>query len=137
MKYLQIVFLVVLLGCGNKKVYQNASHQISNEDFSEFYAMFFEDTVFQKERIILPLKGNIKTWVGDSIKEDTWVGKDIVVTAKEVFVDSYSNLKTDLIDLDSIYIEKYWLDQSGFIIEREYVRNNGLWYLSRYDISNL
>ena len=82
----------------------------SFEQFSDFYMKFYNDNNFQKSRIILPLKGIIKTWKEDIIKEESWKNKKITVTPKDVFLKKYDNLKTSMINKDSIIIEKYWIE---------------------------
>ncbi len=137
MKFIQIVILVFIIGCGRSQDSQNTFSQNSEEDFTVFYELFYSDDTFQQTRILLPLEGIIKSWEENDIKEETWEGRDIVISSKDVYLESYPNLKTEILELDSSYVEKYWLEQSGFLLKREFVQRNGRWYLMRYDISNI
>jgi hypothetical protein len=84
-----------------------------------------------------PLKGKIIEWDDDIVKEETWDNKKVTITPKEKFLQVYKNLKTDLIKKDTVVIEKYWIEQSGFLVERRFILQYGKWYLYSYDISNL
>jgi hypothetical protein len=137
MRLFQIVILVFIIGCGRSQESQNSLSDNSVENFVVFYKRFYSDEAFQQTRLLIPLEGKIKSWDEDEIKEETWEGRNIVISSKDVYLESYPNLKTEILELDSSYVEKYWLEQSGFLIRREFVQRNGKWYLMRYDISNI
>jgi len=139
MRTILLIVFVITSGCINsqKNSKQTSLAQIMPEDFSFFYSKFYNDTSYQNERILKPLKGSIKTWDDDVVKEETWDNKKITVTSKEKFIQIYKNLKTDLIKKDTVVIEKYWIEQSGFLVEKCFILKSGKWYLYRYDISNL
>jgi hypothetical protein len=137
MRLFQIVILVFIIGCGRSQESQNSLSDNSVENFVVFYKRFYSDEAFQQTRLLIPLEGKIKSWDEDEIKEETWEGRNIVISSKDVYLESYPNLKTEILELDSSYVEKYWLEQSGFLIRREFVQRNDKWYLMRYDISNI
>jgi hypothetical protein len=139
MRYILVFLLAITVGCINsqERINRAVSRQIVSEDFSFFYSRFYSDTNYQNARILKPLKGTIKSWNDDFIKEEGWDNKKVTVTAKEKFMQIYINLKTDLIKKDTIVIEKYWIEQSGFQVERKFILKSGKWYLFSYDISNL
>jgi hypothetical protein len=137
MRFFQIVILVFIIGCGRSQESQNSLSDNSVENFVVFYKRFYSDEAFQQTRLLIPLEGKIKSWDEDEIKEETWEGRNIVISSKDVYLESYPNLKTEILELDSSYVEKYWLEQSGFLIRREFVQRNDKWYLMRYDISNI
>jgi len=139
MKNILILLLAITAGCINsqEKSKQTALNQTVSEDFSFFYSKFYSDTSYQNERILKPLKGKIKVWDDDTVKEETWDNKKVTVTPKEKFLQIYKNLKTDLIKKDTVVIERYWIEQSGFLVEKKFTLKYGKWYLYSYDISNL
>ena len=140
MKRFLLLLFIIYFGCANS---QQENRKMSfdkvkiSEDFFSFYEKFYNDTVFQNKRILRPLKGTIKTWYDDVIKEESWDNKEIRLTPKEKYFQVYKNLKTDLKINDTIVIEKFWIEQSGFFIEKVYIIQTGRWYLYSYDISNL
>ena len=137
MKFVQIAFLALIVGCGNSQAPRNSVAEEPTEEFESFYTRFYSDTSFQNSRIILPLEGTIRSWEGDGIIEDTWAKQKISITDKGVYMNQYQNLKVEIKKVNSSYIERYWLENSGFFIEREFVIREGKWCLSRYDISNI
>lgn len=140
MKRFLLLLFIIYFGCANS---QQENRKTSfdkvkiSEDFFSFYEKFYNDTVFQNKRILRPLKGIIKTWYDDVIKEESWDNKEIRLTPKEKYLHVYKNLKTDLMINDTIVVEKFWIEQSGFFIEKVYIIQTGRWYLYSYDISNL
>lgn len=139
MRTVLLLLVLITIGCINskEKINQTTVRQNASEDFSFFYSKFYSDTGFQSERILTPLKGIIKAWDKDVIKEESWAKKIVTVTPKEKFFQIYKNLKTDLIVKDTVVIERYWIEQSGFQLEKKYILRSGKWYLYSYDISNL
>lgn len=138
MKYIFALLLLVVFGCSN--LTQRSNNGIKEsvaEDFTTFSAKFYNDINFQRERIIKPLQGTIKAWDDDVVKVETWDKIKISVAPKEEFMQVYKNLKTNLIKNDAEVIEKYWIEQSGFIIEKKFILKSGKWYLESYNISNL
>ena len=138
----KILFLIVTIcfGCANSD-HENKSTLTdevkTSEKFSTFYQKFYNDSSFQQQRILKPLKGTIKSWGNNEVKVETWDNNEITVTPKDGFMQIYKNLKTDLIVTDNSAIEKYWIEQSGFIIEKVFKKQSGKWYLYSYDITNL
>ena len=134
-----ILFFLIIVGCSNPpgENTQPSCQEKMAEGFSLFYSKFYNDINFQHERILAPLKGTITTWDDDIIKEESWDNKEITVTPKEKFLEVYKNLKTNLIKKDNIVIEKYWIEQSGFLIEKTFILKSGKWYLYSYNISAL
>jgi hypothetical protein len=139
-KSLLFFLFLVIAGCINLQYTNNqtAKNKITNEDFNTFSIKFYADTIFQQSRILKPLKGIIKYWNdNETVKEKSWGKNKITITSKEIFLKVYKNLKTELILTDTLVTEKYWLEQSGFHVEKQFLLKEGNWYLYRYDISNL
>jgi hypothetical protein len=139
MKRILIFLLAITTACTNspeKSKHETLSQSVS-EDFSSFYLKFYNDTSYQNERILKPLKGKIKAWDDEIVKEESWDNKKVTITPKEIFLQVYKNLKTDIVKKDTVVIEKYWIEQSGFYVEKRFVLRSSKWYLFSYDITNL
>jgi hypothetical protein len=82
-----VILFAITTGCINshEKRNQTILSQTFSEDFTFFYSKFYSDTSFQSERILKPLKGTIKTWDDDVVKEESWDNKKVIVTPKEKF----------------------------------------------------
>ena len=140
MKKLFLLTTIAIIGCTNlKEDAPKTLQKDSIESFTGFYEAFYKDTNFQNSRIIYPLKGEIKSRdENDEPNTETWpLGEKIKVLSKEALLIEHKNLKATLMEKDSIVIEKLWIDQSGFYIEREFVLKSGKWYLNRYDYTNV
>ena len=135
---LSIIFIAS--SCDNKSQKTGKDKNIATENFDNFYKTFYSDTSFQLERIIIPLEGKILDWhlVKDSIIESKWNNIDL-----EFISDLKTKqplIKNSIWSIDSTSeskIEKLYVENSGFFIEREFKTKNGKWYLIRIDISNL
>jgi hypothetical protein len=139
MKKILTILIVIMAACHS--INDNNSKVISkmniSEDFDNFYSKFYIDKTFQHERILLPLKGIIKSWDNDEVKEDTWEGKEIIITPEQEFSNVYKNLKVELSKKDTVAIENFWIENSGFRIERIFILRDSKWFLYSYNISNL
>lgn len=130
---IQFIFLIC---CGNKSNLGIQDNRKHIEDFDVFYSRFFQDSTFQRGRINLPLKGSIKYNDGTSIKKESWDGKEVIITPKKDFFKEYKNLTYDLIKSDTLVVEKMWIKNSGFSVERYFKQKSGKWYLDKYNINN-
>ncbi|OFX60296.1 MAG: hypothetical protein A2066_02215 [Bacteroidetes bacterium GWB2_41_8] len=139
MRNILLLLFVITAGCINsqEKSNQTTLSQTVSEDFSFFYSKFYSDTSYQSERTLKPLRGTIKEWDDDVVKEESWDNKKVTMAPKEKFLQIYKNLKSDLIKKDTLVIEKYWIEQSGFQVEKKFILKSGKWYLYSYDLSNL
>jgi len=139
MKALLFILLSIsLLGCssqnGRKENSQNSnSNNKKDESFEEFFNRFYQDSIFQETRVIRPLMGGILT-EGNIEK---WGYKKFRIYSKEEVLKEIPELKSEIQKNDSIRIERLWVDNSGFNVEREFVNRNGKWLLKRIDITNI
>ncbi|RLD23145.1 MAG: hypothetical protein DRI70_09765 [Bacteroidetes bacterium] len=115
------------------------SYYIEIEDFDYFIERFYADTSFQKSRIVIPLQGKIVSMheTENSIVETTWEGRKIIVTRFEEIKSSMKNVKQTYIILQESTIEKIYIENSGFLIERTFQLQKERWYLTKYDIVNI
>jgi len=73
----------------------------------------------------------------NSIVETTWEGRKIIVTRFEEIKSSMKDVKQTYIILQESIIEKIYIENSGFSIERTFQLQKERWYLTKYDIVNI
>jgi len=85
------------------------------------------------------LEGKILSWheTEDSIVETNWIGREVIVTKFEEIQSTDNNIKQSFVKDRDYIIEKLYIDNSGFFMERTFHLNKGKWYLKKYDISNI
>jgi hypothetical protein len=125
-----LIITVSLINCSSN-INKKSNELKKEEEFNKFYKRFYSDSIFQKARIILPLEGEIRS----EGKIDNWEKGDIIVSSKETFLKDFPNMKSDIIKSDTVIKEKFWIDNSGFNVERIFILKEGKWYLKRYDIT--
>lgn len=110
------------------------------ENFDEFISKFYSDTSFQKSRITTPLKGEKKFWDDneDVIVTTNWEEKEIPsVTSFDKIHEIKNKTIQDFVKEESKVIEKIYIPNSGFYMNRTFEIQNNKWYLVRYDISDV
>ena len=104
------------------------------ESFDKFNARFHNDSSFQVSRVEFPIGGK---YVDDLVSRiwsaDTW---EILITPVSAITDT-TQYKHSLVRTHSFVTEKFWIDQSGFKVERRFALKGGKWYLVYYDDINL
>ncbi len=132
-KILLIFILIIFSNCQDQKIENNFNPQENQvltveEDFNAFFEKFKKDSVFQKQRVVFPLK--VRVFNIDNLKteENSLEEKD------------YEFLK---IDENEVSIEKKILKDSvkiilkgkdnGIYIETEFLKDNGIWKLETYN----
>jgi hypothetical protein len=108
--------------------------KIVSENFEEFNNKFHSDSDFQLSRIKFPLKGELTTSDGISIwTKKNWSFITVRVSEKQKDKEFKYNLKKS----DSIVIEKYWIENTGFSIERKFELIDNNWFLVYYNELNV
>ena len=132
-KILLIFILIIFSNCQDQKIENNFKSQEDQvltveEDFNTFFEKFKKDSVFQKQRVVFPLK--VRVFNIDNLKteENSLEEKD------------YEFLK---IDENEVSIEKKILKDSvkiilkgkdnGIYIETQFLKDNGIWKLETYN----
>lgn len=103
------------------------------EDFDRFYDRFHSDTVFQKSRIKFPLKGQIVDETGVHL----WSKKNWVVMRVKIQDVDTSLFKVESIKHEIVFIEKFWIEDSGFFSEYRFELIKNKWFLVYAFESNL
>jgi hypothetical protein len=138
--YFFICFVIFLsVACSSKKAQKNKLEtkvraKDTVESFQSFNVKFHADSFFQISRIAFPIGGK---YIDGSDQhgwtKQNWKQLKSPVGAK---VDT-SQYKYRLIKTDSSVTEKFWIDQSGFNIERRFKLKKDKWYLIYFNDVNL
>lgn len=117
------------------------SAKIQAESFDWFCEQFYSDTAFQMRRINFPLEGEIKYWADDNdtvMISEKWKKEEITqISGKETLLEHYPNLQSRMTRNDTMVVEIYWIENSGFAIGRRYKLIDRKWFLTYYDLFNL
>lgn len=127
---------------------QNHQQPIADENFNDFYKKFYIDSLFQASRVIFPLKGfnsdEYDEELGDKNppyfwKKKDWsflttLEKDYLKVDKKDWVEEYR--KVIKYNKDSTVLEKVYIVDSGYIVERKFKKLKGKWFLIFYSYRN-
>lgn len=143
-----LVLLCLAMSCKSKKKATESnekqprtetekSSEVSNsskESFETFNRKFHNDRSFQMSRINFPLEGVFV----DGVENHKWNKDNWEFIQAEVSENPKSEeFEHSLIKTDDMVVEKYWIEDAGFKIERHFKLKNGKWYLVYYDDINM
>jgi len=123
----------------NQTTKEDGNNQIKNrivdsEDFDVFNTRFHKDSIFQYSRINFPIEGQFI----DGFEKQNWTKDNWIFLKNKVVEKSDSNeLQHSFSKSDSLVIEKFWLPESGFGVERRFKRIDDQWFLVYYNDVNL
>ena len=132
-KILLIFILIIFSNCQDQKIENNFNPQENQvltveEDFNAFFEKFKKDSVFQKQRVVFPLKvrvfniDNLKT-EENSLEEENY----------ELFrIDENEVSMEKKISKDSVKIILKGKD-NGIYIETQFLKDKGIWKLESYN----
>ena len=132
-KILLIFILIIFSNCQDQKIENNFKSQENQvltveEDFNTFFEKFKKDSVFQKQRVVFPLKvrvfniDNLKT-EENSLEEENY--ELLRIDENEVSIEKK-------ISKDSVKIILKGKD-NGIYIETQFLKDNGIWKLETYN----
>ena len=132
-KILLIFILIIFSNCQDQKIEYNFNPQENQvltveEDFNAFFEKFKKDSVFQKQRVVFPLKvrifniDNLKT-EENSLEEKVY--EFLKIDENEVSVEKK-------ISKDSVKIILKGKD-NGIYIETQFLKDKGIWKLESYN----
>ncbi|OXA80438.1 hypothetical protein SAMN05444397_102211 [Flavobacterium aquidurense] len=142
MRYSKILFLaafLVLIGCQNKNKKSSDLNKKSakietSEKFNQFNIRFHSDSIFQISRIDFPIEGlSVSGFDRHKWTKENWEFMIIPVSEKNT-IDEYEH---SLIKNDSLVIERFWIPDSGFEVERQFKLIRNKWFLVYYNDINL
>jgi hypothetical protein len=104
------------------------------ESFDSFNTKFHTDSSFQISRIPFPIDGQC---VND-VENARWSKNNWEFLKTPVALDTdTTECRHSLVMSDSMVTEKFWIDQSGFKVERRFKLKSGKWFLVYYDDINM
>ncbi|MBU0473244.1 MAG: DUF4348 domain-containing protein [Bacteroidetes bacterium] len=116
-----IIVSIMLSGCNAS----NESINSSSENFDEFYNKFHSDSLFQLSRVKFPLGGKSIQGVDQSEwTKDNWQ----MMKAKIYDVDT-SEYKVFYKKTENEFIQKIWIEDSGFNLEYRFELIDNKWFL--------
>lgn len=129
-KILLIFILIIFSNCQDHKIENNFKPQVLTlkEDFNTFFEKFKKDSVFQKQRVVFPLKvrnfntDNLKT-EENSLEEKKY--EFLKIDENEVSIEKK-------ISKDSVKIILKGKD-NGIYIETQFLKDKGIWKLESYN----
>jgi hypothetical protein len=132
-KILLIFILIIFSNCQDQKIENNFNPQENQvltveEDFNAFFEKFKKDSVFQKQRVVFPLKvrvfniDNLKT-EENSLEEENY--ELLRIDENEVSMEKK-------ISKDSVKIILKGKD-NGIYIETQFLKDKGIWKLESYN----
>ena len=132
-KILPIFILIIFANCQDQKIENNFNPQENQvltveEDFNAFFEKFKKDSVFQKQRVVFPLKvrvfniDNLKT-EENSLEEENY--ELLKIDENEVSIEKK-------ISKDSVKIILKGKD-NGIYIETQFLKDKGIWKLESYN----
>ena len=132
-KILLIFILIIFSNCQDQKIENNFKSQENQvltveEDFNTFFEKFKKDSVFQKQRVVFPLK--IRVFNTDNLitEENSFEEKDyefLKIDENEVSMEKK-------ISKDSVKIILKGKD-NGIYIETQFLKDKGIWKLESYN----
>jgi len=133
-KKLQVIFglvivLSILFGLFIKSISSNHS-----ENFEEFNRQFHSDSIFQLSRINFPIEGKLI----EGFEKQNWTSKNWELMKIPVLEkSSLYNYKHSVRKTDEVVVEKFWIENSDFLVERRFKKIDGKWFLIYYNDINL
>ena len=122
-----LIFLglaIMFTNCHTLKRNSNKAN-ILVENFDEFYNKFHSDSTFQKSRIKFPLKGQKV----DSEGTHSWSKTNWVLMKVKIYDVDTATYKVDYHQLEKVFTQKIWLEDSGFSSEYRFELIDRKWYL--------
>jgi hypothetical protein len=113
----------------NKSVFTDTT-----ESFETFNERFHRDSVFQLSRIAFPIGGHFAE--GENSHEWTAGNWELLKEPVRETINA-KEYEHNLQKTDTTVIEKYWIENSGFKVERRFKKIGSKWFLTYYDDINL
>jgi hypothetical protein len=105
----------------------------SIENFDDFYNRFHTDSLFQMSRIKFPLKGIKVDYEG----EKKWSGKNWITMKTKIQDVDTSEFSTEYQKTDKSFMEKFWIEDTGYSSEYRFKLIRKKWYLVYANEQNL
>jgi len=129
-----LILLLLFNYCSSANIEDKQDECDKGEVFDEFYRKFHTDSSFQLSRIDFPLKGYKRTGNENPDINDGkyyWKKKNWIVH-KKFDLDDNSIYKQDKVFKDTLVVDKIYIENSGFSIERHFKLIDCKWKLVYY-----
>ena len=132
-KILLIFILIIFSNCQDQKIENNFKSQENQvltveEDFNTFFEKFKKDSVFQKQRVVFPLKVRIFNIDNLKTEENSLEEKNYELLR----IDENEVSMEKKISKDSVKIILKGKD-NGIYIETQFLKDKGIWKLESYN----
>jgi len=130
-----IIVSFVLTSCHSTRDNFKADKSIINqvENFDEFYNRFHSDSIFLISRLKFPLKGGPDR--GDG--QDEWTKDNWLLLKTKIYDVDTTQYKVSYEKHEKSFIEKVWLENSGFSFKYSYELIDKKWFLvSAFELNN-
>ena len=129
-KILSLIFvfcaLALVAGChSSHKSVPGSAPRLVTEDFDRFYDRFHTDMEFQLSRVHFPLGG----YRADGIQEAKWSKDNWPYMKVRIYDVDTSLYQVSYHKTDREFVQKVWLEDSGFSSEARFILIKKRWYL--------
>lgn len=129
MKNLTVFLTIILLtfiSCDKSRTQEKRNISNSNiENFDSFYDKFHKDSLFQISRLKFPLKGGPDR--GDINEE--WSKENWHMLKTKIYDVDTTQYKVSYEKHEKSFLEKVWIEDSGFSFEYKYELIGKKWFL--------
>jgi len=146
------LFLILFSSCNKNKVSEDSASEIQPqnseqaldtvsakknivvENFEEFNKNFHSDSLFQVSRVDFPIEGkHVSGFEQYSWNRKNWQFQAVPV-AEETEMGEYQH---SLVKTDTLITERFWIQDSGFEVERQFKLIGNKWFLIYYNDINI
>lgn len=112
----------------------SAKKKIVVENFEEFNKKFHSDSLFQVSRVDFPIEGkHVSGFEQYSWNRKNWQFQ-VIPVAEETEIGEYQH---SLVKTDTLITERFWIQDSGFEVERQFKLIGNKWFLIYYNDINI
>ncbi|MDA6072342.1 hypothetical protein NJT12_22190 [Flavobacterium sp. AC] len=138
LKVVSIVAFLILISCQHKKQESLSESKkttiVKGENFDVFNSQFHSDSVFQISRVDFPIDGiSVSGFDRHNWTKENWKFINVPVSEK----NEIQNYEHSLVKSDTLIIERFWIPDSGFEVERQFKLIKNKWFLVYYNDINL
>jgi len=146
------LFLILFNSCNKNKVSEDSASEIQPqnseqgvdtisskkniiiENFEEFNKKFHSDSLFQVSRVDFPIEGkHVSGFEQYSWNRKNWQFQ-VIPVAEETEIGEYQH---SLVKTDTLITERFWIQDSGFEVERQFKLIGNKWFLIYYNDINI
>lgn len=129
-----IIILLTFISCDKSRTQEKMNvSNFSIENFDSFYDKFHKDSLFQISRLKFPLKGAPDR--GDI--NEKWTKENWHILKTKIYDVDTTQYKVSYEKHEKSFIEKVWLEDSGFSFEYKFELIDNKWFLvSAFELDN-